>query len=232
MIFTVMPIQFPGISATLCTQLESAMRDSKSPLSTTESAVVHRMTDGIVVRHDTGHVFAKYSWYPRCENDVELFRTMLGDETLWRYMPVVYETSSNDPTIPDRIVETFRERFGPAKFGDACDKIQWMTFDERGKNLVIVLLPHEIVRSMLSADGGRLMTVFRGSAAELRKIPLLVSQVPESTADSEVVRRVFATQYGPGKYHEAQKIHWDLVRSTICDGVTGISVGPVAAWMP
>jgi hypothetical protein len=220
-----MTLSFPGLSKQACEELEQEVL--KCPqMANFVNFTVSRNPEGIVLKHDNGYVFFKNAWDPSAENDVQLFRSMLKNNVVWRYMPVVYEVT-DDPTIPHKIVENFSEVYGAT----SAAKIQWISHRENDKSLLVLLIPEETVRAMMYQQGGQMITVFKGKAGNLREIKQLASQIPESHSDDDSIKRVFGCQYGPNNYWAANKIHWDLVRDVLERG-KGIYLGPIGVWAP
>jgi hypothetical protein len=219
-----MQLIFPGIPPALKAELLKEMY-AEGPFKDDDEVDLLPQESGLVFKHTQGFSFCKR---PRGdENDVETFRAYLKNRVYSRYMPVTYEIGE-DPTLPEKVIGQFREKFSPA----AVDKIQWMTHKGEGKLFLILQIPEELVFAMFHPNGGQIVSTFRGKAGALRKIQMLAPLIPETAAEDEIVRRVFGTQYGAGGYQKALAFHWQTVQELAAKPNMGISFGPVGIWVP
>jgi len=224
-----MNLKFPGIPPALKQQL-MAEAAADGPFKNAEEVEVIPHTDGLVFKQSGSEGGGGFAFCKRPhgdENDVEVFRAYIQNPAYRRYMPVTYEIGE-DPTLPEKVVGQFREKFS----AKAVAKIDWLTHRDEGKLLLILTLPEELVFAMFHPNGGQIVSTFKGKAGALRKIQMLAPLIPETTAEDEVVRRVFGTQYGAGGYQKALAFHWQTVQELAAKPNMGISFGPVGIWVP
>jgi hypothetical protein len=223
-----MQLIFPGIPPALKAELLKEMATSGPFRDEEDEVEVFPQESCLIFKHKQGYSFCKRPHGH--ENDVETFRAYLKDRVHRRYMPITYEIGE-DPSLPEKVIGQFREKFS----GATVDKIQWMVHREHsgGEKLFLILqIPEELVFALFHENGGQIVSTFKGKAGALRKIQMLAPLIPETTAEDEVVRRVFGTQYGAGGYQKALAFHWQTVQELAAKPNMGISFGPVGIWVP
>jgi hypothetical protein len=143
-------------------------------------------------------------------------------------MPIAYEVKEPSEEVVQGILKRY-ETFGVQH----AAKIDWIWYETRGRHLLILRIPKEIVRGMMLHEGGTLSTSVRGPVAAIRELPVLGRIVPEEAKDGEVMHRAFVTSYASREqYEQCRAIHDAALREVIAAGSVGISIGPVGVWTP
>ena len=124
--------------------------------------------------------------------------------------------------------EKMRQRFVEVYGQRLAAQIDTFRVSFSGKELLLAKFPAEVVRRMMSDNGGVLKTVFRGSAEELRRLPTLARFV--ELPESGLVHSVFATQYGPGQLHLVRALHYRIVQEVARGEARGVSLCNIAQW--
>jgi hypothetical protein len=217
-----MHLTFPGIAPVLRETLEKETAESICPLADQEDVEVIHTADVLLFKCSAGFFFTPHTGI----SDVETYRDYLKNPQTRRYMPVAYEVE--DLRIADKLMAEFVNKYSAT----ACEKILKTTYKEGGKHLLLLQLPHEIVKAIFHKTGGQLLTTYSGSLGALRKIPTLAPSVPEGGEDDLRIRRVFATPYKTGEYDAAMAVHQQVVREVMAAPNSGISLGPLAVWSP
>ena len=221
---------FEGLPPTLLASLIEEVKNAKFPVFAGFSHVeVLRHPVGLVFRLEQGKAGYSFCRSVGSANDVETFRHFLQDPIQTLYMPIAYEVKSASEDVVQGILEKY-QRYGAAH----AAKIDWIWYESRaGKHLLIMRIPKEIVRGMMYREGGVLSTQVRGPVSAIRQLPVLAKIVPEDAKDGEVMHRAFVTPYtGAEQYEQCVAIHDAAFREVVGAGPMGISIGPVAAWIP
>ena len=219
-----MIFEFSGVPESEWPALQKALESSAVPLNAKQTLRVHPRDGYILFEYEDGLSF--YRGTPGT-NPLEIFQEYLTNPVVPRYMPATYEVD-NDPTVSQKVLDQFQERYGFR----AKQRIDWMTTEWQGRHVLMILMPQEVVAAMMREAGGTLVSHIRGPAGSLRAIPTMKPLIPDTVPDSEVVRRLFATQYGKNQYEFASQYHSELLKEVVASGVEGISLGPVGAWYP
>lgn len=218
-----MIFEFSGVPESEWPALQKALQESQVPLSAKETLRVHPREGWILFEYEDGLSFYRAS---ASETPLETFRAYLNNPVVSRYMPATYEITG-DATVPQKVLQQFQDHYGRA-----AERIDWMTTDWKDRQILMVLIPQEIVTAMMRQEGGTLVSHVRGPAGSLRQIPTMKPLIPDTVPDKEVVRRLFATQYAKQQYWEALRFHSELLNEVVSSIATGISLGPVGAWYP
>jgi hypothetical protein len=195
------------------------------PLVAKKQVNVFEHEEGLVFQHEDGFSFYRKS--TETESPLATFGAYIRDTATQYYLPVTYEIDA-DPTIPAKILNQFEMRYGTSM----ASRIDSLLHTRVGKRCLTVHIPREIVELMMCEQGGILHSAFSGTAAALRKVPLLVSEVPESAKDDEMIRRVFAVGYKQGEHALARALHMQVLQQIVKAPASGISFGPIAVWNP
>ncbi len=217
-----MHLTFSGIPPVLRETLEKETAESLCPLADQQEVEVLHTADFLLFKCPTGFFFTPHTG----TSDVETYRDYLKNPHTRRYMPVAYEV--DDVSVSDKLMAEFANKYSAS----TCEKIMRTSYVEDGKQLLLFLLPHEIVKAIFHKTGGQLLTTYSGSLGALRKIPTLAPSIPEGGEDDLRIRRVFATPYKAGEYDAAMAIHQQVVSDVIASPNGGISLGPLAVWSP
>lgn len=218
-----MVFEFSGVPESEWAPLEAALKESSVPLSTKETLRVHPREGWILFEYEDGLSFYRAT---ESETPVETFQSYLKNPVVARYMPATYEITGDD-SVPEKVLNQFQNHYGRA-----ADRIDWKTTEWKDRQILMVLIPQEIVTAMMRQEGGTLVSHVRGPASSLRQIPTMKPLIPDTVPDSEVVRRLFATQYAKNQYWEAMRFHSELLNEVVLSTATGISLGPVGTWYP
>lgn len=225
-----MTFLFPNISEEEANVLQKEFTQSTHPLAQKESIEVHPHTEGLVVQYEDGFSFCRRTHVDQTDTDV--FRSFLNNPAETRYMPVTYEIDESPSTV-DTILRTYEEKYGIHRNIDSLvyQKGNKGNKGNKGsKRFLIVKVPQEIIVEMMRNQGGTLFTYVQGPAASLRLLPSIRPLIPDSVEDSEVVRRVFATQYGEQQYEAANAYHQQVLSEVIANPNKAIRIGPIGLW--
>ncbi len=224
---------FSGLAPALCNQLQEELAAAKVPpfgKATHVEVISH--PEGIVFRLDEGKAGYSFCRNVGFTNDVEVFRHFLQDPVQSLYMPITYEVKEKDEGVVRGIIDRY------AKYGAShAAKIDWIWYERKSKNLLVMRIPKEIVCGLMHRYGGVLSTQVRGPVAAIRQLPVLGKIVPEEAKDGESMYRAFVTPYtsadGSGsEYEQCLAVHQAAVREVVAAEPCGISIGPVAVWSP
>jgi hypothetical protein len=225
-------LQFPGIPPALLADLALELNNTQNPLSGSESVEVFRHTDGLVFWLNEGS-------FSFCRNrggqsDVECFRDFLRDSAQTRYMTVTYELMSDDPSIVQQVIGNYKERY-TLKHAEKIDSIlvTKAQIPHLQHSVLLVRIPKELVYETMSHVGGQFVTVVKGVAGTMRAIPALTNLVEEDVPAGDTIRRMLVTEYKRGDREVSRALHWSIVKNIMEDHKgCGITIGPVATWMP
>lgn len=220
-----MIFEFSGVPESEWASLQKALQDSQVPLSAKETLRIHPRDGWILFEYEDGLSFFRATH--ASETPLETFQAYLKNPMVPRYMPATYEVDA-DGTVPQKVLDQFQEQYGPR----ARARIDWMTTEWQGRHILMILMPQEVVAAMMRAQGGTLVSHVRGPAGALREIPTMNPLIPDTVPAEEIVRRLFATQYGKNQYHDAMQFHSQLLSEVVSKHSSGISLGPVGAWYP
>lgn len=228
---------FSGLPPSLTEALETELNTPKKgghPFVGRTHVEVLRHPEGLLFRLDEGqggYTFCRNLW--GSESDAEVFRRFLQDPVQTQYMPITYEVKERK----EEIVQDILARY--ANFGSQhAAKIDWIWYERKGRHLLILRIPKEIVRAMIHRQGGVLSTQVRGPVSALRALPVLSKIVPEDAKDDEVMHRAFITPYtaaagsGGAEYDQCMAVHQAALREVIAAGAVGITIGPIGTWTP
>lgn len=223
---------FSGLGPALVAELQDELNAAKvPPFGNVTHVEVISHPEGIVFRLEEGK--GGYSFCRNCGglNEVEVFRHFLQDPVQGLYMPITYEVKERDESVVHGIVEKY------AKYGAShAAKIDWIWYERKGKCLLVMRVPKEIVCGLMHRYGGVLTTQVRGPVTVLRELPVLGKIVPQDAQEGEVMHRAFVTPYngseGGAEYEQCMAIHQAAVREVVAAEPCGISIGPVATWSP
>lgn len=218
-----MLFEFSGVPESEWPALQKALQDSQVPLNAKETLRVHPRDGWILFEYEDGLSFYRAT---QSETPLETFQSYLKNPVVSRYMPATYEITG-DNSVPEKVLNQFQNQYGRA-----ADRIDWKTTEWKDRQILMVLIPQEIVTAMMRQEGGTLVSHVRGPAGSLRQIPTMKPLIPDTVPDKEIVRRLFATQYAKQQYWEALRFHSDLLNEVVSSPATGISLGPVGAWYP
>lgn len=223
-----MRLVFPGIPKQIVHGLETEIEASQTcPLKEFDEVEIVSHAEALVFKHGSGFSFYRYP--DSCVgNDVDTCRAYINDTIAHMYMPAVYEVTANTFDVCVEIRSQFENKYG-SKLANRIDMIQ---FTHEGTHFVIVMMPFDVIRTLMKEDGGRLITLFRGKIGNLRKLPSFAAILPEDLADEEIQKRVFGTQYDKGMFEHARGIHCNLIQEVVRHPNLGICVGPIASWLP
>lgn len=220
-----MIFEFSGVPETEWSALQKELESSNVPLNTKQTLRIHSRDGYLLFEYEDGLSF--YRCTTDSQSPLEIFQDYLKNPIIPRYMPATYEIDA-DNTVPQKVLDQFQEHYG----WRAAQHINWMTTEWQGRHLLMILIPQEIVAAMMREQGGNLVSNIRGPAGSLRAIPTMKPLIPETVPDKEIVRRLFATQYGKDQYASAFQFHSELVKEVIMSSESGISLGPIGAWYP
>ncbi len=218
-----MNFTFVGLSAEETAALQAEFQSSQSPLITKSDFTVHERDGYLLFEFEDG---LSYYRAKEGESAIQTFRSYLSDVAIPKYLPMTYEIDA-DPTVPEKVLMQFQE-----KYGSASKHVDWMVTEWKDKTILMVLIPQEIVAQMMREQGGTLVSFIRGPAESLRQIPTMKPLIQDSVADSDVIRRIFATQYQQHQYEDAREFHWKLVNEVAKSPASGITLGPFCSWYP
>jgi len=219
---------FEGLSSTIVDILTEELKIARSPVFAGFSQIeVFRHSAGLVFRLESGK--AGYSF---CRDtglgDITTFRDFIHDPVQSLYMPIAYDVKEPSSEVVRGILEKY-ETFG----AHHAAKIDWIWYESRGRHLLIMRIPKEIIRAMILLEGGTLSTSVRGPVGAIRNLPVLGKIVPAEANDNEHMHRAFVTSYtGPDQYEQSLAVHHAALREVIGAGSLGISIGPIAVWTP
>ncbi len=219
-----MIFEFSGIPESEWPALQNALKASNVPLSTKETLRIHPRDGWILFEYEDGLSF--YRAAPS-ETPLETFQSYLNNPVVSRYMPATYEITGDD-SVPQKVLGQFQDHYG----FKAAQRIDWMTTEWKNHQILMVLIPQEIVTAMMRQEGGALVSHIRGPAGALRRIPTMKPLIPDTVPDDEIVRRLFATQYAKHQYWDAWRFHSELFKEVVSSPGSGISFGPIASWYP
>jgi hypothetical protein len=218
-----MNFTFVGLSAEETAAIQAEFQSSQTPLTTKSDLTIHPQDGFLLFEFEDG---LSYYRAKEGETPVETFRSYLSDVAIPRYLPMTYEIDS-DPSVSEKVLTQYQE-----KYGSASEHVDWMITEWKDKTILMVLIPQEIVTQMMREQGGTLVSFIRGPAESLRQIPTMKSLIQDSVSDSEVIKRIFATQYQRSQYADALEFHWKLVNEVVKSPASGISLGPFGKWYP
>lgn len=208
--------------------LKKKLEASGSPLAQKEFLTVHPRDDYLLFEFEDG--FSFYRKAAQHQRPVDIFLHYLRNPVIHRYMPVTYElTSAGDQETAKKLLENFQEKYG----WRVANHIDWMQAEiTENRHVVMMLLPQELVETMMRPQGGILYTEIRGPAASLRRLPSVKPLIPDTVHDDESVRRMFATRYEANQYNQALQYHNQVMQEVCREPGHGISICKFAAWNP
>lgn len=195
------------------------------PFKECEVVEVIPKDDVLIFKYDS-----KFSFYHYLNtNEKDIVQTMnayLSDKYAHICSYTSYEINSLSQDIELKIRNEFAKKYGVY----FANKIDIIKFSHEHQYYAIVKLPFSVVRELMKPTNGTLMTVFKGTAGNLQKIPSLQSEIESDINDSEKVHKIFTTKYNDGNYTDVQSIHYNIVNEVICRPNLGICIGPIASW--
>ncbi len=221
-----MHLLVPGISTEDLNTLSECIATSKfCPFKDCDKVEILLEDNALIFKYDSQHAFYRYPNMDK-KDIVETMKAYLMDREAQMSHYSMFEIRAKSEEVESAVRNEFAKTHG-LYFANKIDILQLSRDD---KHYVMIKLPFAVVRQLMKHEVGTLMTVFRGTAGNLRKIPSLRPHIETDLDDSEEVHKIFTTKYEDGKVDDVRSLHYKVLQEVVGQPNLGICIGPIASW--